>query len=278
MAYASGTASDYKDLLSKMVTFATANGWVALEQSETQVILKGAGVSGLDEIYVGIATYEDSGNSRYNWKMYSMFGYRAGRTIDKHPRSDGPVVGYFWNDDMNYWLVVTASRIILCAKVSTTYQMVHLGFINTPATEAQYPYPLLIGGGGYILTQNYSAPPFTFWNNGGSYTSRLVLPSGKMGLHNYGTWGVDYEPFSITTINVVNVSLTRPAIDGTYMLEPFYVIQDSGNIFGTIDGLYRVTGYNQTAENIITVEGVNYMVFQDSNRTSYADYCALRLN
>ena len=58
MAYTSGTAANYKDLLAVLATFAAANGWSILEQSATQVYLKGEGLAGLDEIYCGISAFD----------------------------------------------------------------------------------------------------------------------------------------------------------------------------------------------------------------------------
>jgi hypothetical protein len=284
MPYTSGTAANYKDLLAVMATFAAANGWVVLEQSETKVYLKGTGLAGLDEIYCGVETYEDPPNNRYNWQMVGSWGYRAGRTLSKHPVSSNAagtnlVVGYLWNSPIPYWMVANGRRIIVCAKIGTTYQQMHLGLLTVPATDAQYPYPLLIGGSGNSLAQNSSGTLYSFWANTPYSVSRLSCPGGSWGSHYVGN---DFSPnpyWKATTFNVSNISSMVTSPDGSYLLEPIYLEAYSyGNIFGQIEGLYRVTGFNNTAENIITVEGVNYMVFPDGSRSGYGDYCALRLN
>ncbi|MBV5305561.1 MAG: hypothetical protein J0652_02585 [Desulfobulbaceae bacterium] len=287
MAFTSGTATNYKDLLARMVTFATANGWAVVgTQTAESVYLKGSGTAGLDEIYVGIETYEDTYNNRYNWLMAGMWGWREGRTIKTQPRSSafemtadtGSVVGYFHNTSIPYWIACTPRRIILCANVGTTYQQIHLGFLTVPATDAQYPYPLFIGGSWNSKILNTSGTLYGFWTSGNSF-SRLSIPGGA--------WGEKYpstESYKKPVLDVVSLyeswnNSMLTAMDSSYLLDPIYVVSNNAKtIFGQIEGLYRVTGFNNLSENIITVGGVNYIVFQDGSRTGAGDYCALRMN
>ena len=285
MAYTTGTAANYQDLLAVMVTFAAAQGWAILEQSATRIYLKGPGLAGLDEIYVGVETYADSPNNRYNWNMVGSWGWVTGRTLGKHPRSSlgvtttNQVVGYFWNSPMTYWMTANGRRIIVVAKVGATYQMIHLGLLTVPATDAQYPYPLYIGGSGNLLTQNYTAAIRVFW---GSQTAnaRFVSPGGVWGTQATGTY-LEYNPGILPiTFNEVDRSIMLTGLDGSYLLEPIYLVSGTTLLttYGFIEGLFRVTGYNNTAENIITVGGVNYMVFPDGAYSTFGDFCVMRLN
>lgn len=284
MGYTSGTAANYKDLLAVLATFAAANGWTILEQSESRVYLKGTGLAGLDEIYCGVETYEDPPNNRYNWNMAGAWGYRAGRAISAQPMNSitaatSQVVSCFWNAPIPYWMVANGRRIIVFAKVGTTYQSVYLGLITPPATDAQYPYPLLIGGAGNSLLANYSAGQNQFWGNG--YVSGMLsLPGGLWGQIYTGSPDMTVrQEVRVRTFNEVNRLLMLTGLDGSYLLEPLFIEASSGlAILGQIEGLYRVTGYNNTSENIITVDGINYMVFQDGSKAGYGDYVAMRLN
>lgn len=287
MAYTTGTAANYKDLLAALVTFAAANGWAILEQSATAVFLKGSGLSGLDEIYVGIETFENPTSGIYNWNLTGAWGYRAGRAYNKMPHNSNAagtdlVVGYFWNASMPYWMVADARRVILCAKVGTTYQMVHFGFLQVPGTDAQYPYPLFLGGAGRSNTINYtSASIGNFWSPYGNNYCKARLHTTS------GAWGIlDQTTPTHIRPTMVNMSLFAPddgntltALDGTFLIEPIYLVgyQDAV-IFGMIDGLFRVTGYNNNSENIITVDGTNYIVFQDGGRSTTTDFCCMRMS
>jgi len=50
------------------------------------------------------------------------------------------------------------------------------------------------------------------------------------------------------------------------------------NVYGRLDGVYHITGFDNVVENTITIEGRNYIVIQDISRTSFADYFALELS
>lgn len=280
MAYTSGTAANYKDLLAILATFAAANGWTVLDQTAERLYLKGEGTAGTDEIYVGIQTYEDAANGRYNWELLGSWAYRAGRAYSAMPRSTaGGVFSYLWNQPIPYWLVATPRRIMGFAKIGTTYTCFHLGLIDPPATDAQYPYPLLIGGCGSVKTQNYSATTTNgaFW--AGSVFSKcgkLFLPAGEVGTLASSDGGKSLR--SVTSLLSKKSSLIT-SLDSSYLLLPFYVVDyDLPNIYGAIDGLFWVSGYNNTAENIIAVSGKNYMVFPDVYRGGYGDFCCMRLD
>ncbi|HBI15016.1 MAG TPA: hypothetical protein DDY20_05810 [Desulfobulbaceae bacterium] len=280
MAYTSGTAANYKDLLAVLATFAAANGWAVLEQSETKLYLRGEGLAGLDEIYCGIETYEDPANGYYNWELFGSWAYRAGRAFHAMPMSSGDdkAFVYLWNAAIPYWIVATPRRIILVAKISTTYQHMHLGLLNPPATDAQYPYPLLIAGTGSVKARGYSSlSNSAYWNANiyAVFCGRICIPGGTW--KNYGYFNADccgaFSPNYALRDTIIK------SISDEYLLDPFYVThQATTNNLGQIEGICRVSGYQNSAENIITVGGVNYMVFPDCHRSAYADYCALRLN
>jgi len=282
MAYTSGTAANYKDLLAILATFAAANGWSILEQSATRVYFKGTGLAGLDEIYCGIETYEVPASGIYNWELMGSWGWRSGRNLEAHPRSSGDdkVFLYLWNSSIPYRMVATPRRIIMVAKVSTVYQFLHLGLINPIGTDAQYPYPLLIGGCGYSKNQNYTmtgASNAAFWGNQGQ-AAMLSFPGGYWG-YSFNIGSAGQQSFRVLSFHEGYNTNIYPALDGSYMLEPFYLVDyNRSSIYGNIDGLYRLSGYNNTPENIVTVSGVNYMVFPDVYRLTVDAFCALRMN
>jgi hypothetical protein len=287
MAYTSGTASGYKDLLALMVTFAVANGWVVDEQTADKVFMHGTGLSGLDEIYVGVATYENVPTDCYNWVLNGAWAYRAGRTYDVMPLSSGldNAIGYFWNQPIPYWMVATPRRIIVVVKVGSTFQHVHLGLLTVPGTENQYPYPLLIGGSGDIKTENYTnANRSAYWNCI-AYTKiggMFCVPGGDWVPIRTGYTGAPSIVEVASFTNYFHLNLAA-SIDGHYMLEQLYVKKMKtysavADICGAIEGLFYVSGYNQSSENIITVGGINYMTFQDCSRSAIGDFCALRMN
>ena len=286
MAYTSGSATDYKDLLVQVSAFAAANGWTILEQSATKCYMKGLGLAGTDEIYVGIECIEQSG-SYYNWRMVGSYAWRPGRGLDQQPRSSGFEYIYLWNQPISFRMVCNGRRIIVVAKVSTVYQVLHLGLLTPVATEAQNPYPLLVGGMGGSPTNTYSSTGDNnnaFWGAGNQASSKMCIPGG-LWTGKYDSGGlyagnnIFYVGHSFTSANSESLGVMAADPDGNFLLEEIFCCDSSWpSLFGTVEGLFRVAGNGNSSENVITISGVNYMVFQNAYRTSGSDYSALRLN
>lgn len=163
MAYITGTATDYKDLLADLKTEATTNAalvaaneeWTAERYttgSEYELILKGQGLSQSDEIYVGIKTYSDVAGDYYNWQLQGFSGYESGSDFEDQPgaivntgNQRAPILP-LWDGSIQYWMAINGRRIILVAKVSTVYMHMYLGFSHDYGLPNQLPYPLVIGG------------------------------------------------------------------------------------------------------------------------------------
>jgi hypothetical protein len=279
MAYTSGIATDYKDLLSILATFAAANGWTILYQTATNVCLRGEGSAALDEIYVNINAFESTG-TYWNWGLNGSMAYRSGRAWNAHPRSSGSGKAYIylWNSNTPYWMFATPRRLMVVAKVSTVYQLAHLGLLVPPATEAQYPYPMLIAGCGNGSTTVWSTTGTgnSIFANGQSSAGRVMVPGGEW--VDLGTIAGTVQPASATSAQKSNI-LTAP--DGSYLIEQIWMVDTTTTrptILGQVDGLFRVSGYLNAAENLITIGGVNYLVVPDVYRSGYGDFLAVRMN
>ena len=276
MSYTSGTASNYKDLFAILATFAAANGWTILEQSATLLYLRGEGSSETDEIYVGVEAYENTSSGYYNWRLVGSWGWRSGRAINKHPMSSGlTAFAYLWNTSIPYWMVASPRRIVVVAKISTTYQTIYLGFGKPTATAEQYPYPLIIGGCGATEAQAYSATGNSnsaFWANNG-VSGMLSRPGGD--------WSPigPYAGCQAISAEYESKASILNGYGGAYALDQIYLADTSRtSTYVALDGICRVSGYNNAAENILTPDGVDYLVVPDVYRSGNGDYCALRLN
>ena len=230
-----GTATNYTDLLAKLRTFLTATlsapeRWTELRYVTSgphELILQGPG-SGTDEIIVGIKTIEDGVGDYQNWKLGGFTGYLGGAPFEAQPgysgEAPGPVHFTLWNSSIPYWFIADGRRVIVVAKISTSYMWCHLGFLNTYASPGQYPYPLLIGGNlawgntappavtsadwrwSYAGVE-HANPPQNFFNGfsdpSGGYTGRsqlrLRLASGTW-RDLWSGWQSTYDPNLITAI------------------------------------------------------------------------------
>lgn len=278
MAYQNGIATSYIDLLTKVKNFATANGWTALRDSGSELILRGAGLAGTDEIYVGIQLYANAPGDAYGWNLQGYTSYNGSLAFDGQPGAiAAPNAGIsLLPGAMSYWLVVNARRILLVVKVSTVYQAMYLGFFLPYATPGQYPYPLLVAG-------SLPGPSPVRWSDTSNNHAHVVAPKASVSGQNSGAllrqangqW-LQLRSTNTYPYTVLNAQYLLPALDGGYVLEPVKLITTT-DILGELDGCYHLSGFQQSAENTVEIGADTYLVVQNVFRTGPTDYWALKL-
>jgi len=264
-----------------------------------ELILKGPGLAGLDEIYVGIKTYEDAGPGYYNWRLMGSTGFNDGMDFDEQPGVldlTHPRV-HLWDTTIPYWFVANGRRIVMVAKVSTRYEALYLGFLLPDATPGQYPYPLAVGGSSTAYGgERYdveSGDHSHFANPGGFSPTRASLclrtpAGGWKAVRNKDSFDDYYIypersvwPFfgMNTTYGYQRMETLREGLDGTYPMIPLTIHADTPDkeILGDLEGCFWVTGYGNSAENIVEDGSDDYFVIQNVYRTTIDEYWALKL-
>lgn len=161
MAYASGTANGRDDLWDKLLSFLTTNpalvaanqAWeIVWSNDETKVsrrMLKGKGLSGLDEIYVSLEKQDDL---YFTGESILRVGGSTGvsptaQVITDHPGSLTRYPAMFLDSGpMSYWFVANGRRFVVVVRMSTVYNMIYGGLFLPYATPTTYTYPLFVGG------------------------------------------------------------------------------------------------------------------------------------
>ncbi|WKB54385.1 hypothetical protein [Eleftheria terrae] len=309
MAFETGVAANYRDLLERLRTFLTKHPallaanqqwtelrWVS-DATTQELLLRAPGLAGADEIYCSVRSYENPTSGYYMWDLNGGIGFSPADTFYAQP---GTLTGWLpmmslWNEATPYWFVANGRRVVVVAKVSTLYQAAYLGFILPYATPGQYPYPLLIGGSmtgqrgrRHSITgpnHRHFVDPGEDAQNASSTATMLRGPAGA--------WLPFQNTYSSTSESRYDsarpvwpgsysyLSVFREALDGTYVLMPIVLSQGNSpsdhDLFGELDGVYQVSGFNNAAGNLIQVNGVDHLVVQNVFRTSVRDYWALRL-
>lgn len=186
MAYSKGTATNFADLLNKLVTFLTTDSsLVAAGQAATlafrsapstwsgkgttsvqreHVVFKQPGLAGEDEIYTSITSLGDTALDYYNWRIQGSSGFNSGGLGDNYANLDqglisaSPAVGaLLWNQAMPYWFFATGRRWWVVVKVSTLYTSFGAGFILPSVSPSEYPYPLAVWAGYPDSTDRWSS-------------------------------------------------------------------------------------------------------------------------
>jgi hypothetical protein len=148
MAFTSGTATDYLDLLNRLKAFVTQDMLPANERwsvlrwvpgPPAELVLQGPGLAGTDQINVGILS--EAGADYGNWKLRGFVGWNPAQTFDGQYNPSGTFYALLMASAMPYWIVANGRRIVMVAKTGTYYEMMHLGLFLPYATPGQYPYP-----------------------------------------------------------------------------------------------------------------------------------------
>lgn len=258
-------------MLEKIRDVCLAEGWTILRYDTSvanrELIMRAPGLSGAEQIFCGVYCYQDASLDYYNLAVATMKGYVSGNTFATQP-GISPILGVpAHNIRIDYWIAVNGQRLNVAMKVGTpVYESFGIGKFFQFAAPSQYPQPLFAAG---MLTSasatRYSETTHSMPWKGNRNNLRMHF--------NDGTWKT---PLTTPWQNTTMASSVRPA-ESTYALYPV-MLYDSGNIYGVLDGIYHITGFNNVVENTLTIAGKNYVVIQDVSRTGFGDYIAMELS
>jgi len=319
MGYAIGTVTKgdgddcHYQVLEIIKTLAEANGWTTLRYVSTglnrELILKGVGLSGLEEIFVGFKCYQSVGGDYYNINCGTFVGYVSGNSFEAQPGAQFSAIPAH-NNAITYFITANAQRIVGCFKVGTpVYEHFYVGKFFPYARPGEYPSPLVCGA---MLS---SAQAMRFDNNSQSFpyagyyydttNNRLYIRDQA------GNW---IRPYCWPFTNGSDASNALAGPQGTstlvpadiyYQLEPIILAQQSNNnnpsnVFGEFDGVYFCSGFNNGVENVVqeggssvvdqtgltvlqavdaikNVGGRAFVMLQNVYRTSWRDFIALEM-
>lgn len=239
-----------------------------------ELILKGTGLSRTEEIFVGFRTYHDAGADYYNLLAGVFTGYVAGNSFDTQPGARLSGVPAH-NQRIDYWLILNGQRIAMALKVGTpVYESCYVGKMLPYGRPSQYPYPVVCGG----MLSGAAATRFSDTSHSGYFKGNAAA----MGLRSNDNWLQPYcYPWGNTYIAGNGTSVSNSNLRDTgdaYPLFPVELHDNSANLWGALDGIFYISGFNNAVENTLTVDGVNYVVIQDVWRTGHTDYYAMRLD
>ena len=267
----SGSVLAMCKMIDRVKTLALANGWTALRDVSTadsrEVILQGVGLSGTEQIFVGLKSYYSSSSDYYNIAVGAFTGYVSGNTFETQPNAY--ICGVpAHNNRIDYWLVVNPQRIVCAMKVGTpVFESFYIGKMLPYGRPSQYPYPIVCGGSfiGQSATR-FSDTAHSFMLAGGG--------SNRLAFRTNDAWAnPSVHPYNNTTL--CSAYHTRDT-NSMYQLLPVELYTANG-VYGVLDGVYYISGFNNAVENTLVINSVTYVVIQNIWRTGFADYYALRI-
>jgi len=248
--------------------------------TDREVIWKAPGLSGTDQIYIGIKTYQNVSTGYYNWKLNVFTGYLAGNAFSAQPgRVSYNISIPMWAQAIPYTFVGNGQRIIVAVNISGARYSIYLGKFLPYATPSQWPYPVCVGG---ILVSDsatlYSDTTQTSWFKGARNNFAMKFTSGAWRTPEILPFGGPGTKVLRNTKSDSNA--TEVAIPGYYGLHSLILSENVTsfiNNYGELDGIYYITGFSNAVDNTLVIAGITYLVLADNTRTGFKDYVALRL-
>lgn len=270
---AGGGKLAHQVMLETIADFCADNGWEVLRFDDTlenhELILKAPGLSGEEEIFVAMNCYQNANADYYNLCAAAMLGYVPGNALSAQP---GCVMSGIpaHNLRIDYWLSINGQRLVGALKVGTpVYESFYLGKFLPYAPPSQYPYPVICAG-------MLNGTPATRYSDSAHSMPFKGARANLLMRFNDGTWR---QPQTWPWVNENLVGGTRHQRDtgGVYTLNRIE-LTDASNIYGVLDGVCHITGFNNVTENLANVDGEAWVVMQDTWRTGFSDYVAIRMD
>lgn len=298
MAVEIDTAASNIDLYDRLLAFLQDSGpgpgWTLLSYDSvtTRALFHAEGLAGADDIYFGFALFDESDDDAYAIGMWMFKAYNPALDELAQPGYSGISYLPISNAPMPYWFVANEQRLIIVAKVSTTYPAAYIGKFLPYGTPGEYGLP-------YYRAAPVTSPEIrwstvnedyrNFWDPG--LGSDICRPDGQWtrvsnfteisGENDRGsdiyTW--PYQGLVNTSAVKNRYRELRDNLDGTHSLFPIVLhgVNPANDIYGELDGAFAVSGFNSASENVIEIGGDDYLVVQNLHRTARYYYAAIKL-
>lgn len=305
MAFTTGTATDYHDLLLALKTYLLAQGWTidsyaagATIVDPAHLYLTAPGNVGGQQPKIAILTDCNTVSNAYAWQICAYPTYDAVRAFGTQD-NNSPITHFnLWQNTIDYWFYVNDTRFIVVAKIGTYYVSCYAGFFLPYALPAEYPYPYFIGAT-YPTLQPYNLNnagmrSFCDPGDGAAYYMRRGSLTWFKFANSYqeansdddyaGFKGPVIWPFRSPYANGGDSNdmgagfcfYMRPPVGGKMPIYQCQIIDaDERVIAGALDGVFATGGFNRVAEQTVVDGGTTYRLFIQQNRNTPKGFFAV---
>jgi hypothetical protein len=269
----------------------------------SQVIWEAPGNDGDEEIFCGAHAFERQDADYFNLELSAQDGYVAGEFWRNQTGFHGMDFVPLWDDSIPYWFVCNGRRAIVVAKIDIQYEVAYLGLHAPYFSPDQLPYPMVLGGSmafGQVFPQwdstewrwnNATDKHRAFTHSDPSNPATIYPENLQLRARSWdGSW-IGYESSRQDSISIppaagraviwpyrCGLSLLDPNLDGGYSLWPIMMIDSTPNTIGQLDGVRCVSGQGVTAETLIRIGSIDWMVVPNIFRTDRDDFFAVSLD
>lgn len=270
----SANATAHKEFLELIKDEAPNDGWEVVRWDDSgpdwELILKGEGYTGTEEIYVGFKTYESATADFYNIACGVMTGYVAGNPFEVQPGIK--ITGCpAHNNAIDYFININPQRIVGCLKVGTpVYEHFYVGKFLPYARPTEFPYPVICAASLIDKAETrYSDTRHRFPYPGFYENVRNTVSASENPLwvrDGTGNWIQPgcYPYYNYTSeVGMLGASQGNGTLiptDDYYQIEPIIMYEhsvsyDPKTIWGELDGVFFCSGFNNGPENVLQIGG-----------------------
>lgn len=310
MAFTTGTATNYHDLMDKLRIYAVAQGWTQLRwtapgsiTANAELWLRGPGAGADRQVFVGFRSENNVTNGQYGWVMRAAIAFDSGQAFDAQPDVSPAVYFNTWQNSIDYWFYINDRRIIVVAKVSTTYVSMYAGFFLPFALPTEFNQPVCVIGNYstlaiYNLNNSGNRMFSDCGTNAGQLRTRAVAgwkgisnnantnntavqasqagPSGQAVIWPNRSVTADGGTSSIDWNQRNGFAKIRPNANNQYPLMQCHLIDiGNGEWLGALDGVYASPGFNRSTEQVVTNGGRSFRHFQNMFRSTGRDFVVI---
>lgn len=296
---------------------AWTKAWTHPDGEAAGIVVRGPGLASAESIPVGLSLFIDPILDASWINITGMSGVISSATEMAGHRNVSPTKTRMFLDSapMTYWFVASGRRFVVVVKISTVFETMYGGLFLPYADPTRYAYPYMIGGSAgkkfssstpdswRSVYTNHAHFPFAYYSTAGDQSTALQIlsPAGEW-LIGVGALGggqdgdlvvhpnreVQFLPYldgvgSSYNNDGFQQNYTHGALtatkDGLLTMTYLHLVRHSvqEEVYGVMDGCFRVVGFANSSENLITLDGVDHLTVQNAYRTTVEDYWALKL-
>nr|DAI43074.1 MAG TPA: hypothetical protein [Caudoviricetes sp.] len=260
----------------------------------------GKGLDGRDNIVVPMALYVEQAQTYYTLCAWTARSWDKTKSMSEQFTTTGVTNNQscmsLWNAQIPYWFFANGRRFIVIAKIANRYMSLYAGFVMPCGTDREYSYPLYVGANHTTVYRSYQHDSLTangsFWRpavdtDDVRCSGAIVNPQGLIvrcsaqQLRNART-GSDPNGFMnqlayVFPYHYGNYIGKTP--DNNYVLKPIELVQAHGayQCLGWLDNAFYISGFENSPESIVTVNGEQYICFPSMVSNTHNDYCAIKM-
>lgn len=316
MAWATGTATNYLDLVRRLRDFLTTDSaLVALGQNWTQIsqagemgglspsptaptltaadqiMLQGPGLAGDDQVLVSLQFVENAGSNLYNVGIRGQVAYQASVTAANQPGTSAAKYMLLLNTSMKYWFIANGRCFKVIVQAGGAYEHMYGGFILPEHLPQDWPYPLFAGASSSsssLANTSTDTAHHAYFNAYGSNSitantsAVLCLPDlNWRPVNGQGSSSWYNNTIQTTWSNYAIAHNMRQSLSGLPVLIQGELFTEFSTIgaayYGRFDGVFYVPAFGRVPEEIATIDGIDYLLVPDVIYTSDGNYAAFAL-